>query len=71
MNTKSERYEVKLFLDSIVEGPGEGHRSRPMIKVSVWAFSQVDAAGRVEEALTRLLQDEIDGDIARRPLTGE
>lgn len=65
MQPKIERYNVKLFLDSIVEGPGEGLRGQIMLSVHVYAASQIDARGVVEEKLTRLLQDDIDGEIVR------
>jgi hypothetical protein len=61
----SREYRVKLFIPSIVEGPGECTRGEIMLSVRVWAFSEVDARGTVEDRFTRLLQDELDGEIAR------
>lgn len=61
----SDYFKVKLFIPSIVEGTGEGTRGQVMLSVHVWASSEVDAQGIVEDKFTRLLQDELNEDIPR------
>jgi hypothetical protein len=56
-------HTVKLFMNTIVEGTGEGHHAETMLSVRVMAAGQGDAHAIVENAFSRLLQHAVDGDL--------